>query len=127
MADVATTVHHMAHDAHGLDRFVVIEIKAQMAREAATRAAEGLEHSRFTLNELADLTAGMSVDQVGRRLRGETEFTLDDLEVIAEALGIEPFALLKAALMRKRKALGTAPKRLRDQVIEGPAGLPTIQ
>jgi transcriptional regulator with XRE-family HTH domain len=115
------------HDEDSVDFYVIAEIRVAMLRAELQRAMAGEVDSKFTVAELADMIDGMTAEQLGRRFRGESGVTLNDLERLAEALEIEPWALLRAALMRKRNALGTPPKQLRDQVIEGPGGLPIIQ
>lgn len=131
MAEEMSNLQSMAarrvmHDERSLDYHIVAELEVQMARLAFERATAGEKNPQVSRAELADM-AGVPAEGLRRRFRGEANFTMDDLERLSEALGVEPWAMLKAALMRKRKTLGSAPKRLRDQVIEGPAGLPTIQ
>lgn len=116
------------HDESSLDYWVIAELKIQMARAGMQRFEAGeADDPAFTVAELADLVPSISAEQLRRRFRWEASIALNDLEELAEALGMEPWALLKAALMRKRMALGLNPGRLRDQVIEGPAGFPTVQ
>lgn len=116
------------HDESSLDYWVIAELRIQMARAGMQRFEAGeSDDPAFTVAELADLVKGISAEQLRRRFRSEASVTLNDLEELSEALGIEPWALLKAALMRKRSALGLDPGRLRDQVIEGRAGFPTVQ
>jgi hypothetical protein len=116
------------HDANSVDHYVIVEIKIQIARMGLQRMEAGeAPDPTFTMAELADLVEGMTAEQLGRRFRGESAVTLNDLEKIAEALGIQPWALLRAAIQRKREALGVDPGPLRDQVIEGPTGQPIIQ
>lgn len=91
--------------ANDLDRHVVTEIKVEMMRVELERLHQTAEpYHKFTVTELAERVEGLSADQVGRRLRGESGFTLTDLEQVSEALGIEPWELYKAALLRQRSA-----------------------
>ena len=124
--DVAA--RRVIQDANSVDHYVIVEVKIQIARMGLQRMEAGeAPDPSFTMTELADLIEGMTAEQLGRRFRGESAVTLNDLEKLAEALGIQPWALLKAAILRKREALGIDPGPLRDQVIEGPSGSPTIQ
>lgn len=109
-----------------VDRAIAAEIRAQMAVITARRIAEGHLTATYTQGELADV-ADMPLSQVGRRLRGESPFTVDDLVTLSVALGIEPWALLHAAVIRQRAASGVSPTGLRDQVFTGPNGFPVIQ
>ena len=116
------------HDANSVDHYLVVELRIQMARFGLRRMESGeAPDPTFTMAEYAFMVEGMTAEQLGRRFRGESAVTLNDLEKIAEALGIQPWALLKAAIQRKREALGVDPGPLRDQVIEGPTGQPIIQ
>lgn len=123
--DVATEAPK--YDAGTLDYYVVQEVKAQVARigMAMVEAGETFDPT-FTASDVADLV-GLSKYQIARRFSGHAGFSLDEIVQVAEALNIEPHALIRAALMRMRLALGIEPKRLRDQVLAGPTGLPTIQ
>lgn len=113
-----------------LDAYVVGEIRAAMARADAERVVSPeFTGSRFTVAELAELTKGhLNAEQLGRRFRGETGLTLDDVDVLGAALGVEGWALLKAATMRRRIDAGESPTGgLRERVSRGPGGLPVIQ
>lgn len=126
-SSVETVVRRaVSHGPDTLDWHVWREIETQMSFVSFERTQAGEARPRFTIVELAEAT-GLTEDQLGRRKRGVSGFTLDDVYHIAEALGVEPHALIRAAVMRLRAEMKTPPKRLRDQVLEGPAGLPTIQ
>lgn len=62
---------------------VAANIRAEMARRRATQGA---------------LAAALGVTQqaVSRRLRGDVEFTVTELQIVAETLGVDPARLLTA-------------------------------
>lgn len=64
-----------------LRELVAAEVRAQLARQ------------QISQQELAK-AIGLSQASISERLRGKTPFTTDDLERIADALGVHPAALL---------------------------------
>lgn len=66
-------------------RTVAAEVRAAMARRYLSAA------------QLAEL-AGLSRSYIGKRLRNETPFTLNDIEAICAALGEEPTDFIQAAM-----------------------------
>jgi len=127
MTSTAPTLHPVAErgvSEDSFDAYVVAEIRAQMSRPDLRRGMV-----RMTQQDLADATDGLTVEAIGRKLRLESHVYLGDLVQMAEALGIEGWAILQAASMRKRLADAVTPHDppLRDQVLEGPGGLPVIQ
>lgn len=63
---------------------LVLELKAEMTRQQLTAA------------DVAD-RCGLSVHQVGRRLSGAVDLTVDDALKIAEALGVPLHRLMERA------------------------------
>lgn len=123
---VLTGMHH-GRVVSDIDHAIAAEIRAQMAVITANRIAAGDLTASYTQGELAD-DAQMPLSQVGRRLRGESPFSVDDLIALSTALRIEPWALLHAAIIRQRAAAGQPLERgYRDQVHRGPTGYPVIQ
>lgn len=60
----------------------------QLARAFSARVRSVMDSEGVTTSALA-LAAGLSRNYLGKRLRDEVPFTLNDVEVISQALGIE--------------------------------------
>lgn len=63
---------------------LTLELKAEMTRQQLTAA------------DVAD-RCGLSVHQVGRRLSGAVDLTVDDALKVAEALGVPLYRLMERA------------------------------
>ena len=75
----------------------------QLARAFAGEVRAVLARRRITTKQLA-LDTGLSSTYVGKRLRDESPFTLNDVEVICAVLGANSEGFRQAALQALREA-----------------------
>ncbi|WP_223941887.1 helix-turn-helix transcriptional regulator [Arthrobacter sp. StoSoilB22] len=75
----------------------------QLARAFAAEVRAALARRRITAKQLA-LDTGLSSTYMGKRLRDESPFTLNDVEVICEKLGADSEAFRAAAAKALREA-----------------------
>jgi len=60
-----------------------------LSRAFSARVLAAMQRDRVTVTALA-AAAGLSRNYLGKRLRNETPFTLNDVEAISLALGLPP-------------------------------------
>ena len=64
-------------------------VPGPLARAFSAQVNRVMERERVTTTALAEAT-GLSRNYLGKRLRDEVPFTLNDVELICSALGIQP-------------------------------------
>ncbi len=77
-------------------------VRGRLRERTAEEIRALLARRRISAAELARRT-GMKQSTLARRMTGETAFDLDDLEVIAEVLGVEVTDLLPASVRAGRR------------------------
>ncbi|WP_028265898.1 helix-turn-helix domain-containing protein [Arthrobacter sp. MA-N2] len=60
-----------------------------LARSFSAHVKGVMDRERITISAMAEAT-GLSRNYLGKRLRDEVPFTLNDVEVICEVLGLTP-------------------------------------
>lgn len=64
-------------------------VPGPLARSFSARVNQVMNRDRVTISALAE-AAGLSRNYLSKRLRDEVPFTLNDVEVICDVLGIAP-------------------------------------
>lgn len=72
-----------------------------LARAVSAQVRALMAERRMTAKTLAD-AAGLSRSYLGKRLRDESSFTVNDIEAICDALG-EPLETFSLDVVRRRK------------------------
>lgn len=93
-------------DQQRLTDVVAEEVRAQLAR------------ARMTQTQLAEIL-GLPQSAVSNRLRGKVPFSVDDLEVVAGALGVHPATLLGGRGDRPEPPPATTARYSRESVTLG--------
>lgn len=66
---------------------------ARLTDRVAAEVRAGMARSRMTQTDLAEVL-GLTQSVVSKRLRGKIAFSVDELEKVADALGVHPATLL---------------------------------
>lgn len=68
----------------------------ELARQVAARVRAAIETSEYSSRHVADLT-GIPRETLRRRLNDLQPFSIDEIELVARCLGIDPDAFLESA------------------------------
>lgn len=72
---------------------VVPDQPSRLRDRVATEVRANMARARMTQTDLA-VVLGLTQSAVSKRLRGKIAFSVDELELVADALGVDPATLL---------------------------------